>query len=465
MSGNVASGTVNLSDLEERLKKLESNFQSKKRPTNKLGLNFGAQPNHPTVPAQRPQMSLNFQSSAPASTLNSMSQQMAQPRKKQISFSIPPPEKSHESERVNQRLQEVYQQTGKLRIGGKVLQAHVHEFDNLGQIGSGTCGQVYKMRYKPISYVMAVKQMNRSGNNDEQKRILMDLDIVQKSHDCPTIVTCFGTFVTESSVWICMELMETCFEKLKKRVQGPMPEVILGKLTVAVVQALNYLKEQHNVIHRDVKPSNILVGNNGVIKLCDFGISGRLVDSQAKTRAAGCTAYMAPERISPDPNHPNYDIRADVWSLGISLVELATGRFPYSDCKTDFEMLTKILEQEPPSLPPDKGFSIHFQKFVTACCTKDYRNRPKYRELLADEFVKRFIFANVDVTKWLGQILYPPTGTTAFPIARTASGNVVKPTTTDPFAFAAEITQAQFAKHARTRSLDFKDFNRKPGTK
>lgn len=127
-----------------------------------------------------------------------------------------------------------------------------------------------------------------------------------------------------------MELMGTCAEKLKKRVQGPIPERILGKMTVAVsgqagmwagrdppprprvtgalppsslqiVKALYYLKEKHGVIHRDVKPSNILLDERGQIKLCDFGISGRLVDSKAKTRSAGCAAYMA---VSGSPAAP-----------------------------------------------------------------------------------------------------------------------------------------------------------------
>lgn len=74
--------------------------------------------------------------------------------------------------------------------------------------------------------------------------------------------------------------------------------------------------------------------------------------------------FLQPERIEPDPKKPEYDIRADVWSLGITLVELATGSFPYSNCATDFEVLAKVLASEPPALPAEQGFSLEFQSFV-----------------------------------------------------------------------------------------------------
>uniref|UniRef100_A0A8C5QCM7 Dual specificity mitogen-activated protein kinase kinase 7 n=1 Tax=Leptobrachium leishanense TaxID=445787 RepID=A0A8C5QCM7_9ANUR len=285
-------------------------------------------------------------------------------------------------------------------------QADINDLENLGEIGSGTCGQVWKMRFKKTGHVIAVKQMRRSGNKEENKRILMDLDVVLKSHDCPYIVQCYGTFITNTDVFIAMELMGTCAEKLKKRIQGPIPESILGKMTVAIVNALYYLKEKHGVIHRDVKPSNILLDANGQIKLCDFGISGRLVDSKAKTRSAGCAAYMAPERIDPpDPTKPDYDIRADVWSLGISLVELATGQFPYKNCKTDFEVLTKVLQEEPPVLPHNMGFSPLFQSFVKDCLTKDHRKRPKYNKLLEHTFIRRYEIQAVDVATWFQDVM------------------------------------------------------------
>uniref|UniRef100_A0A672RIB9 Dual specificity mitogen-activated protein kinase kinase 7 n=1 Tax=Sinocyclocheilus grahami TaxID=75366 RepID=A0A672RIB9_SINGR len=290
-----------------------------------------------------------------------------------------------------------------------VLQRYPAEVTDLiseGEIGSGTCGQVFKVRFKKTGHVIAVKQMRRTGNKDENKRILMDLDVVLKSHDCPYIIQCYGAIVTNTDVFIAMELMGTCAEKLKKRIQGPIPEAILGKMTVAIVKALLYLKEKHGVIHRDVKPSNILLDAKGQIKLCDFGISGRLVDSKAKTRSAGCAAYMAPERIDPpDPSKPDYDIRADVWSLGISLVELATGQFPYKNCKTDFEVLTKVLQEDPPVLPLGMGFSPDFQSFVKDCLTKDHRKRPKYHKLLEHSFIRRYEVSEVDVAGWFQTVM------------------------------------------------------------
>ncbi|XP_011506178.1 PREDICTED: dual specificity mitogen-activated protein kinase kinase 7-like [Ceratosolen solmsi marchali] len=300
------------------------------------------------------------------------------------------PFKRHDGE-VESKLQEIMKMNGILTINGQKYHTDMKDLEHLGELGNGTCGHVVKMRHKPSGVVIAVKQMRRSGNADENKRIIMDLDVVLKSHDCPYIVQCLGCFITESDVWICMELMVTCLDKLLKRSRQAIPEDFLGKVTVATVKALSYLKEKHGVIHRDVKPSNILLDETGGVKLCDFGISGRLVDSKAKTRSAGCAAYMAPERIDPpDPTKPDYDIRADVWSLGITLVELATGVFPYRDCKTDFEVLSRVVQDDPPSLPSDALFSAEFQSFVSCCLTKNYKQRPKYNKLMEHPFIRKY---------------------------------------------------------------------------
>lgn len=323
------------------------------------------------------------------------------------------------------RFQSIMEKSGMLKINDQIYKTSLADMQEMGELGSGTSGHVVKMCHKPSNTVIAVKQMRRTGNDEENKRIIMDLDVVLKSEKCRYIVKCLGCFITDADVWICMELMTTCFDKLQKKYKKPIPEQILGKVTVATVTALAYLKDQHNVIHRDVKPSNILIDDRGNIKLCDFGISGRLVDSNAKTRSAGCAAYMAvsisctpspfhtnnvyfhapfqPERI--DPAKSRYDIRADVWSLGITLVELATALFPYRGCKTDFEVLTKVLTSSPPRLPEDQSFSPEFRDFVQRCLQKDFEARPKYPELLKHRFLQQAEKdTSTDVAGWFRNV-------------------------------------------------------------
>lgn len=322
--------------------------------------------------------------------------------RKFLNLPMAPPQKVAETE-IDRKLKTIMRQNGVLNILGKSYQTDIKDLKHIGDLGNGTSGHVVKMLHIPSGQIIAVKQMRRTGNTEENKRILMDLDVVLKSHDCKYIVQCMGCFITDPDVWICMELMQMCFDKCLKKTKKPVPEEILGKVTVATVKALSYLKEQHGVIHRDVKPSNILIDERGNIKLCDFGISGRLVDSKANTRSAGCAAYMAPERI--DPKKPKYDIRADVWSLGITLVELATARSPYDGCKTDFEVLTKVLDSDPPSLPKDQSFSQEFQDFVTKCLRKNHIHRPKYPELLEQPFIKIYETKFVDVPEWFRSVV------------------------------------------------------------
>ncbi|XP_054573157.1 dual specificity mitogen-activated protein kinase kinase 7 isoform X6 [Eptesicus fuscus] len=375
------------SSLEQKLSRLEAKLKQENREARRrIDLNLDISPQRPRpiivitlspapAPSQRAALQLPLANDGGSRSPSSESspQQPTPPARPRHMLGLPSTlfiHRSMESIEIDQKLQEIMKQTGYLTIGGQRYQAEINDLENLGEMGSGTCGQVWKMRFRKTGHVIAVKQMRRSGNKEENKRILMDLDVVLKSHDCPYIVQCFGTFITN------------------------------------IVKALYYLKEKHGVIHRDVKPSNILLDERGQIKLCDFGISGRLVDSKAKTRSAGCAAYMAPERIDPpDPTKPDYDIRADVWSLGISLVELATGQFPYKNCKTDFEVLTKVLQEEPPLLPSHMGFSGDFQSFVKDCLTKDHRKRPKYNKLLEHSFIKRYETLEVDVASWFKDVM------------------------------------------------------------
>lgn len=238
----------------------------------------------------------------------------------------------------------------------------------------------------------------------------MDLDVSMRASECPYTVHFYGALFREGDVWICMEEMDTSLDKFYTKVyknNRTIPENILGKIAFSVVSALHYLHTNLKVIHRDVKPSNILINRIGEVKICDFGISGYLVDSLAKTVDAGCKPYMAPERIDPKGNPGQYDIRSDVWSLGISMIELATGKFPYNIWRTPFEQLKQVVTDDPPRLPKGE-FSPEFEDMITKCLQKDYKLRPNYEALLAHKFLQDHSQTETDVASFVQEILDLP---------------------------------------------------------
>ncbi|XP_005182606.1 dual specificity mitogen-activated protein kinase kinase 4 [Musca domestica] len=313
------------------------------------------------------------------------------------------------TERTRERIRQ--QACGKLQVGpnaNDVYQFTSEDLEDLGEIGRGAFGAVNKMVFKKNDMVMAVKRIRSTVDEKEQKQLLMDLEVVMKSNDCNYIVQFYGALFKEGDCWICMELMDTSLDKFYKYIfehkEQRIPESILAKITVATVHALNYLKENLKIIHRDVKPSNILLHKRGDIKLCDFGISGQLVDSIAKTKDAGCRPYMAPERIDPERAR-GYDVRSDVWSLGITLMEVATGTFPYRKWDSVFEQLCQVVQGDPPRLNPGQQFSTEFVDFVNTCLIKNESERPKYDRLLQMPFILRGERSNTDVAAYVTDIL------------------------------------------------------------
>lgn len=345
-------------------------------------------------------------------SLNNLHIRTQQPeRKKQLTLSLgdgpafpaPLPDVTRERIRI--------QASGKLQFGQQVYHFTSDDMEDLGEIGRGGFGAVNKMIFKKTDFVMAVKRIRSTVDEKEQKQLLMDLEVVMKSNDCPFIVQFFGALFKEGDCWICMELMDTSLDKFYKYIYERkcqrIPESILAKITVATVYALNYLKEKLKIIHRDVKPSNILLHKRGDIKLCDFGISGQLVDSIAKTKDAGCRPYMAPERIDPERAR-GYDVRSDVWSLGITLMEVATGNFPYRRWDSVFEQLCQVVQGDPPQLQPSFNgmeFSTEFVDFVNTCLIKNESERPKYSRLLQMPFIQRGERSHTDVAAYVTDIL------------------------------------------------------------
>ena len=202
---------------------------------------------------------------------------------------------------------------------------------------SATSAHVYG-RGGTTGMVMAMKEMRLELEDAKFQSIIMELDIL---HRCVSqhIVEFYGAFFQEGAVYICMEFMDG--GSVDKLYGDGVPEDVLRKITYATTRGLKYLKEDHNIIHRDVKPTNILVNTRGQVKICDFGVSGNLVASIAKTNI-GCQSYMAPERISSGgmaqpgglgagaaAGVGTYSVQSDIWSLGLSIIECALGRYPY----------------------------------------------------------------------------------------------------------------------------------------
>ncbi|XP_063971956.1 dual specificity mitogen-activated protein kinase kinase 4 [Diachasmimorpha longicaudata] len=324
------------------------------------------------------------------------------------------PEPTHFPDKARDKLRmcQSIQSTGKLQLSPDTVYDFTSEdLQDVGEIGRGGFGTVNKMIHRISNTVMAVKRIRSTVDEREQNQLLMDLEVVMKSNECPCIVQFYGALFKEGDCWICMELMDTSLDKFYKfiyeRLNKRIPECILGKITVATVKALNYLKEKLRIIHRDVKPSNILLDRRGNIKLCDFGISGQLVDSIARTRDAGCRPYMAPERIDPQRAR-GYDVRSDVWSLGITLMEVATGYFPYPKWNSVFEQLYQVVQGDPPRLSPNGNgnhFTAEFVNFVNTCLIKEENQRPKYNKLLEHPFIRRSEESQVDVAAYIGGIL------------------------------------------------------------
>ncbi|XP_014674450.1 PREDICTED: dual specificity mitogen-activated protein kinase kinase 5-like [Priapulus caudatus] len=252
------------------------------------------------------------------------------------------------------------------------------DLEYLEKLGHGSGGTVYRAEHRPNKLVMAVKVIPLDITPSVQKEIMSELEVLYKCNS-PVIIDFYGAYFIENRISICTEFMDG--GSLDR--YGQIEELVVGRIAVAVVKGLLYLWSL-KIMHRDVKPSNILVNTRGQIKLCDFGVSTQLVNSIALT-FIGTNAYMAPERIR---GH-EYSIHSEVWSVGISLLEMALGRFPYESQHASpetsvlrpLELLHRILSEEPPS-PPSDLYSVLFRDFVSKCMKQNPRERPRPEQLM-----------------------------------------------------------------------------------
>ncbi|KRX41485.1 Serine/threonine-protein kinase 4 [Trichinella murrelli] len=252
-------------------------------------------------------------------------------------------------------------------------------FDILCKLGEGSYGSVYKAIHKSTGQCLAVKQVPVDTDLQE---IIKEISIMQQC-DSPYVVKYYGSYFKNSDLWIVMEYCGcgsvSDIMRLRKQTLN---ENEIAVILRDVLTGLQYLHSRRK-IHRDVKAGNILLNTEGHAKLADFGVAGQLTDTMAKRNTViGTPFWMAPEVIQ----EIGYDCKADIWSLGITALEMAEGKPPYADIHP-MRAIFMIPTKPPPSFRNPDEWSAEFIDFVSVCLVKNPDDRPSADDLLQHVFI------------------------------------------------------------------------------
>jgi len=268
-------------------------------------------------------------------------------------------------------------------------------FEIMDQIGSGSYGSVHKARIKKTGKLAAVKKINME-EGDEFADIENEIRMLETC-DHANVVAYYGSFQKNNVMWICMEFcgggsVSDMYNGLGK----PLSETEIASITYYSLKGLDYLHKDHK-IHRDIKGGNILLNESGAVKLADLGVSAQLNGTMAKRKSfIGTPYWIAPEIIAVEMKlgPEGYTTRCDVWSLGITAIELAEMAPPMFDLHP-MRALYLIPKNNPPKLVQDpKNWSKEFKDFLKQALTKNPSKRPSCEELLKHGWFKPVIRAN-----------------------------------------------------------------------
>lgn len=275
-------------------------------------------------------------------------------------------------------------------------------------VGHGSGGMVQKALHVPSKRLVALKVITLDVKESVRKQIILELKTLYRTQS-EYVVTFFDAFYSEGSIFIALEYMDGGSLADILRASGSIPERILAKITTQVLKGLQYLHKSLHLIHRDIKPSNLLLNSKGEVKIADFGVSGQLAHTLSKAVTwVGTVTYMSPERISGR----SYSYDSDIWSLGLTLVECALGRYPYPNNSNSideqqmgfWELLEFIVKAPAPSLPPDKC-SPELCAFVAACLQKEPEERPTAQTLLEHPFITKYSKDTFDMAEWVQKLV------------------------------------------------------------
>lgn len=252
-------------------------------------------------------------------------------------------------------------------------------FDIICKLGEGSYGSVYKALHKESGQVLAIKQVPVDTDLQE---IIKEISIMQQC-DSPYVVKYYGSYFKGSDLWIVMEYCGggsvSDIMRLRKKT---LTEDEIATILSDTLRGLEYL-HQRRKIHRDIKAGNILLNTEGHAKLADFGVAGQLTDTMAKRNTViGTPFWMAPEVIQ----EIGYDCVADIWSLGITALEMAEGKPPYGDIHP-MRAIFMIPTKPPPSFRDPDRWSPEFIDFVSRCLVKNPEERATASDLLQHIFI------------------------------------------------------------------------------